>query len=203
VVQTEATIHRARVRIDDFVRWARLPEPSSGSATETVRPRLEVDFRGLRVTEIQAGGELWAALPPWRYLRGILSLGGSFIPLQRGRPLRPLPTGGDCSLLPGGIPPGITATDPFIYLGEWASTAEGPGRTESRLHDFRACLRSEPVDTSGSRPYVVVGIPELGIHRGSRPVVTSGDAPIHFDACLLDLRRGGWICMTPAPRRGH
>jgi len=200
VVRTDATIHRARVRIDDFVRYASLPA-STGSTGEVPPRRLEVDFRGLRVTEIQAGGELWAALPPWRYLRGILSLGGSFIPLQRGRPLRPLPTGGDCSLLPGGIPPGVSSTEPFIYLGEWSSTPEGPGRTESRLQDFRACLRSEPVDTSGSRPYVVVGIPELGIHRGSRPVVTSGDAPIHFDACLLDLRRGGWICLTPSSRR--
>jgi hypothetical protein len=201
VVQSDATIHRARVRIDDFVRWASLPEAAPATPSEAPHRHLEVDFRGLQVTEIQAGGELWAALPPWRYLRGILSLGGSFIPLQRGRPRRPLPTGGDCSLLPGGIPAGISASDPFIYLGEWSSTPDGPGRTESRLQDFRACLRSEPVDTSGSRPYVVVGIPELQIHRGRRPAVTSGDAPIHFDACLLDLRRGGWICMTPAPRR--
>ena len=178
-----------------------MPELPLEGLSEAPRHRLEVDFRGLRVTEIESGGELWAALPPWRYLRGILSLGGSFIPLQRGRPLRPLPTGGDCSLLPGGIPDGISGAEPFLYLGEWSSMPDGPDRTESRLEDLRACLRSEAVDTSGSRPYVVVGIPELQIHRGRRPAVTSGDAPIHLDACLLDLRRGGWICMTPAPRR--
>jgi hypothetical protein len=199
--RTDSTIHHATLAIDDLVRLASLPPPPpTGEGVRSSRP-MEIHFRGLRITDIENSGEIWAPLPPWRYLRAILPIRRPIPMPQRGRLFRALPEEGDCSRLPGGVPDGIATPENFVFLGEWQSRPDAGGRRETHLSDLRTCLHTEVIDEAGNRSFMVLGIPTLNIHPGGRPLVSTEDTPIHLDTCMIDLTRGGWICMTPAPRR--